>query len=124
MDVNWTAVIVGAVLAYLLGWAWYSQKMFGRGWVADNNLDMNKPGRYGMWLPMLAQAGATFLLAWVIGVTEKSDDLPFAILIALTIAGLMKAGGLFVGKSKRVIIIETGYVLAMVVVMLLTHMFL
>ena len=28
-NVNWVAVVVGAVLAYLLGWLWYSPKLFG-----------------------------------------------------------------------------------------------
>ena len=27
--VNWLAVTVGAVAAFLLGWLWYSPKLFG-----------------------------------------------------------------------------------------------
>jgi hypothetical protein len=31
-NVNWIAVTVGAVLAFLLGWLWYSPKLFGTKW--------------------------------------------------------------------------------------------
>ena len=30
--VNWVAVAVGAVVSFLAGWAWYSEKMFGKKW--------------------------------------------------------------------------------------------
>jgi len=28
-DINWVAVVVGAVLSYLAGWLWYSPRLFG-----------------------------------------------------------------------------------------------
>ena len=31
-NVNWMAVIVGALLAFFVGWAWYSPKLFGKRW--------------------------------------------------------------------------------------------
>jgi hypothetical protein len=31
-NVNWLAVIVGAVLSFVLGWLWYSPKLFGTKW--------------------------------------------------------------------------------------------
>ena len=33
-NVNWLAVIVGAIVAYLLGMLWYSPKLFGTTWAA------------------------------------------------------------------------------------------
>ncbi len=27
---NWIAVVVGAVVSFLLGWLWYSPKLFGK----------------------------------------------------------------------------------------------
>ena len=59
--------------------------------------DKNKPG---MMKGMIAQGVGTFLLAWVIGITETTDSLATAILIALTIAVLIKAGGFFSGKRQ------------------------
>ncbi len=63
---------------------------------------------------MLAQAVGTFLLAWVIGITATTDSLALAILIALTIAALVKANGFFTQKSKYAIMMESGYILVMV----------
>lgn len=119
MNVNWVAVIVGAVLAYALGWLWYSPKLFGKKWMEGIGItpDHNEP----MMPAMIAQAVGTFLLAWVIGLTETTDSILTAALIALTIAVLIKANGLFTTKSKYAIMVESGYAIAMVVVMILTH---
>jgi len=45
MEVNWIAVLVGAVAAYLLGWLWYSPKLFGTKWMAGVGItpDDNTP---------------------------------------------------------------------------------
>ena len=31
-DVSWLSVISGFVISFLLGWAWFSTKMFGTKW--------------------------------------------------------------------------------------------
>lgn len=118
-DINWLAVVVGAVLAYALGALWYSQKMFGKKWLAGIGIpaDDNTP----MMPAMIAQGAGTFMLAWVIGITETTNSLGLAILIGLTIAALIKAGGLFSKKSTYAIMTESSFVLAMVAVMILTH---
>ncbi len=36
--VNWPAVIVAAVSTFALGGLWYSPALFGRAWMAENNL--------------------------------------------------------------------------------------
>ncbi|PIR46296.1 MAG: twitching motility protein PilT [Candidatus Vogelbacteria bacterium CG10_big_fil_rev_8_21_14_0_10_45_14] len=119
VDVNWVAVIVGAVLAYALGGFWYSEKCFAKKWKAGIGTPavLNMPMAPGM----LTQAVGTFLLAWVIGVTETTGSLALAILIALSIATLIKANGFFGGKTKPAIFIETSFVLVMVIVMILVH---
>ena len=38
--VSWLAVIVGAVLSFLLGWQWYSPKLFGEKWAAGSGVKM------------------------------------------------------------------------------------
>jgi len=115
-NVNWTAVIVGAVVAYALGWLWYSPKMFGTKWMAG--VGVSADDKTPMMHAMITQAVGTFLLAWVIGVTETTNSLVTAILITLTIAVLIKANGLFSGKSRYAVVTESGYVLAMVVIMI------
>lgn len=122
IDVNWLAVIVGAVAAFIAGWVWYSPKMFATKWAQGIGIDIND-GSGPMMPAMLAQAVGTFLLAWVIGITETTNSLSFAILIAITIAVIIKANGLFSQKSKYAIMVESGYILVMVVIMIAAHVF-
>ena len=116
MGVNWTAVIAGAVVAYMLGWLWYSEKMFAVKW--REGIKLSPDDNSSMLPAMVAQAVGTFLLAWVVGITETTNNIGLAILIELTIAVLMKAGGLFSQKSRYAIMVDSGYVLAMVAVMI------
>ena len=118
-NMNWTATIVGAVAAFLLGWVWYSPTLFQKKWLEGVGIapDDNSSMKHAMF----AQIVGTFLLAWVIGITETTNSLSFAVLIALTIAVLIKANGLFSHKSKYAIMVESGFILAMVVVMIIAH---
>ena len=36
--VSWLAVIVGAIVAFLLGWLWYSPQLFGEKWAAGSGV--------------------------------------------------------------------------------------
>ena len=119
-NVNWLAVIVGAVLAFLLGWLWYSPKLFGTKWAEGVGV---QPGSAAAppAAAMVAQAAGTFLLAWVVGVTAASNALFTFMLVVLTIAVLIAAGGLFSGKSRYAISTEAGFVLAMGAVMFLVQ---
>ncbi len=98
-NVNWIAVIVGAVVSFLLGWLWYSPKLFGTKWAEGAGVKIDDAQSMPM-AAMLVQAIGTFLLAWVVGVTAASDQLIFVILIILTIGFLFVAGGLFSQKSR------------------------
>lgn len=117
-DVNWLAVIVGAVVAYALGALWYSPKLFGTKWAEGSGVSMDPEAPPPM-LAMVIQAIGTFLLAWIIGVTAVSNALLTAILIVLTIVFLMIAGGLYSQKSRYAITVEAAYVVVMAVVMII-----
>lgn len=116
VNVNWLAVITGAVAAYALGALWYSPKMFGTKWMQGVGLSESDKGP--MMPAMIAQGVGTFLLAWVIGITETTNSIFTAILIALTIAVLIKSNGLWAKKSMYAIKVESGFILAMVAVMI------
>lgn len=119
-NVNWLAVGVGTVVAFMLGGAWYSEKLFGTQWMAGVTMPADAPEGQSAGA-LVAQLVATFLLAWVVGVTAANDALLTVILITLTIAALMGAGGLFAKKSTGAIAIESGFVIAMVAVMIVVH---
>ena len=120
-NVNWLAVVIGAVLAFALGWLWYSPALFGTKWAEGVGIKLGSAD--GMPVgAMVAQAVGTFQLAWVVGVTAASNALLTFILVVLTIVALMLAGGLFARKSMYAIYTETGFVIAMAVVMFVSQM--
>jgi hypothetical protein len=116
--IEWTPVLVSFFFAYMLGWAWYSPVMFYKKWM---------PGKGGgvvehpMWMPMAAQAGATLLLAIVINIFMVYDNIAMSVLVAFTIAGFIKSNGLFAGKTKWAVTIETTYILAMTLLMVVVN---
>lgn len=41
-DVSWLSVISGFVISFLLGWAWFSTKMFGTKWAEGVGLKLGR----------------------------------------------------------------------------------
>ena len=117
--INWPAVFVGAVIAYVLGAFWYADTLFGKKWKKGIGKPAvaNTPMAYGM----LAQAFGTIFLAWLVGVAYKIGSISLLVLITLTLATLIKANGFFAGKTKYAIATETLFVVAMVLVMTFMH---
>jgi hypothetical protein len=116
-NVNWLAVGVGAVLSYLLGWLWYSPKLFGTKWAEGVGVSLGDASEMPV-AAMVIQALGTLSLAWIVGVTAVNDALFTMILIVVTLVLLMAAGGLYVKKSTDAILVEVGFVVAMTVIML------
>ena len=115
--VNWLAVAVGAVLSFLLGWAWFSPLLFVEKWIEGINVKPN-PGAKMPVGAMIMQLLGTFLLAWLVGIGAAHNALAMTILIALTIIVLFVANGLFGSKSTYAIAVEAGFVAAMAIVMI------
>jgi len=116
--VNWLAVIVGFMAAYLLGWLWYSPKLFGKKWAEAVGIDMSGETEMPA-MAMFVQAVGTFLLSWLVGITAASNALLTIILIAVTLMTLMAAGSMYCKKPGSAIAIEMGYVFTMVVLMII-----
>lgn len=117
-NVNWLAVVIGFVAAYMLGWLWYSPKLFGEQWAEGVGLDLEKASE----MPVAAmgiQAFGTFCLAWVVGITAASNALLTLILIVATFIFLQVSGGMFSQKNRTVIFIDAGYIAAMAVVLVI-----
>ncbi len=120
LNVNWIAVLIGAVVSFAIGGLWYSPKLFGLKWAEGVRLTTEQAGE--MSLPaMLLQALATFLLSWLVGITAANEALLTAILITLTISLLVISAGLFAKKSLYAIFTEAGFIVVMVFVMIATH---
>lgn len=44
IEINYVAVLVAAIAAFVLGALWYSPLLFMKAWVKAGNIDMNKKG--------------------------------------------------------------------------------
>jgi hypothetical protein len=102
----------------MLGWAWYSPVMFYEKWMKGKGAGVME---HPMWMPMAAQAGATFLFAIIVNMATADGHVGHAVLVALTIAGFIKSNGLFAGKTKWAVTIETMYILAMALLMVVVN---
>jgi hypothetical protein len=114
--VSWTAVVVGFVLSFLLGWLWYSPKMFGKKWAEGVRVPLGD----GKSMPagaMVTQALGTFGLAWLFGITATKSALLTIILVLATLILLIVSNGKYAQKSNAAVTIEAAYLLVMGIVM-------
>ena len=118
-NVNWLAVVIGFGLSFGLGFLWYSPKMFGKTWAAG--VGAKADDKSSVPTAMILQALATFGFAWVVGITAAHDDLLTIILITISIALLQAGTGKFSQHGRGAILAESGYTIAMAVVMILVH---
>lgn len=115
--VNWLAVAVGAVVSFILGWLWYSPKLFGEAWAKGVGIKLNTDMKPPV-AAMVTQATGTFLLAWFVGVTAAKSALLTLVLAFVAFLFLSLSQGLFANKGRQAILIEQGYIFVMLIVMI------
>lgn len=116
--VSWFAVIVSFVLAFLLGWLWYSPMLFGKKWAEGVGVSLHEGGPFPVFA-MVSQAIATFGLAWLIGITVAGETLLTISLILITLILFIVSNGKFAQKSNAAVAIEGSFIFAMGVLMLI-----
>ena len=132
-SVNWLAIFVAGISAFVLGGVWYSPLLFGKAWMSENRMTVDdvKKGNAGkiygiaFILSLLMAANLGMFLADTpaecTGNCAQKTDIVWG-----TIAGFL-AGfwvfcgvaiiGLFEHKSARYIFINGGYMLLALVLM-------
>ena len=108
-NVNWIAVILGTIAAFLVGWLWYSPKLFGKGWAAGSGVELGSAQSMPIFA-MVSQLVGLFLLALVVGVTATTSALMTAILAILAAATMTMSAGAFVRKSNYALGVDFGYI--------------
>jgi hypothetical protein len=70
-NINWLAVVVAAVSAFVLGGLWYSPLLFANRWMKETGLKRDSPGQNSMGITFgigfLLALVASFVLALFIG---------------------------------------------------------
>lgn len=118
--VNFLAVIIGAVVAFLAGWLWYSPMLFGPKWAEGVGVEMGTASDMP-WPAMGAQALGLLLLSWFVGVTAASNLLATVLLATVAFTVLGYSGSLFAKKSAYAARTEAGYWLVAVVLMIVVQ---
>lgn len=119
-NVNWLAVIVGALVAFFVGWLWYSPMLFGKKWAAGNGIEMGTASSMPI-AAMVLQAVGLLLVSWFVGVTAVSSALLTFILAVVAFGVMNISTGLFAKKPKAVVLIDFGYLLVAAIVMFLAQ---
>ena len=116
-DLNWIAVIVGTVVSFLVGWAWYSPKLFGKGWSEGVGVDLDKIENMPV-LAMVSQLVGLLLLALLIGLTATANMLGAAVIGILAVAALVVSNGAFAQHSNYALAVQGGYIVVVGVIMI------
>lgn len=113
--INWLAVLVAGISAFILGGVWYSPALFGNAWMKENNMTLEevKKGNKGKifgWafiLALIMSANLAMFLA------DPKTDLVWGTTAGLLAGIWVFAGiaitGLFEHKTARYIFINGGY---------------
>ena len=118
--VSWLAVIVGAVAAFIAGWAWYSPKLMGKKWADGSNVTINSADNMPVEA-MVAQFAGLFLLSWFVSLMAASDKLLTVILVTLGFIALAWSGSAFAKQSIAARNINAGYWIIAVVIMVIAN---
>ena len=116
---NWTAIIVGTIAAFVLGMIWFSPKMFGAAWSKGSH-DISAPDSPPILAMVLTFVGLA-LLAFVVSMTETNQAIGTAIAAIIAAAAIVAGMDLFSQKSGRAVLIDAGYIVACGVLMILAQ---
>ncbi len=120
VSINWLAVVVAAVAAYIVGWLWYGV-LFGKTWMKLNKMspaDIKKAKQKGMATPMILNFIGTlvtvYVLAVLIGAVEANDmigavQLAFWIWLGFLLATTVLGSVLWDGKPWGLFVLNGAY---------------
>jgi hypothetical protein len=115
--INWLAVLVAGISAFLLGGVWYSRALFGKAWMKENGLSPEQiqkgnKGKIFGWAFVLSLVMAANLGMFLGDPTYKwNAGLLYGFLTGVWIFCGIAIVALFEQKSSRYIFINGGYML-------------
>ena len=119
-NVNFIAVIVGAILSFIAGWAWYSPMLFGTKWAEGSGVKMGTANDMPL-AAMASQATGLLLMSWFVGVTAAHEMLATVFLATIGFAVLAYSGNTFSGKTAYARNVDAGYWIVALVVMIIVQ---
>lgn len=115
MELNYTAVILAAVINMVLGYVWYARKVFGNAWMADlgkKSMELKNPGQ-GYALMVLASLVIAYTLAKLVGYADAvgfGEGMMLGLLAGVGLVATTEAANcLYEGRPSRLFLINAGY---------------
>lgn len=122
-SINWLAVLVAGISAFVLGGVWYSPALFGKAWMTDNNLTMetvkngNKGKIFGIAFVLSLVMAANLAMFLNDAKTDISWGAIAGFLSGIWVFGFVAIHGLFEHRSWRLILINGGYSVVALILM-------
>lgn len=116
--VSWLAVLAGAIVSFVIGWLWYSPKLFGTKWAEGSGVKLGSADKMPT-AAMVSQGVGLLLMSWFVGVTANSNALFTVILATIAFTVLAFSGSTFSGKSSYARLVDAGYWIACLAVMII-----
>jgi hypothetical protein len=116
-SLNWLAVVVAAVVYFLLGWLWYTPAVFGKAWMAAAGIKPTKPKPSQMVRLMgltlllgVVMASALGLILRAVHADTVSTAICWAAVAAVGFAASVQAmGAQYEQRSLKYFAITAGY---------------
>ena len=118
--VSWIGVIIGAIVALLVAWLWYSPKVFGAKWAAGSGVDLSD-ARSMPVSPLIIQFIGLFLMSWFVGVTAVNNALLTVILATAAFCVMYYANGMFGRRSAYARGVDVGYWIVSLAIMIIAQ---
>ena len=130
LGMNFGAIVVSAIVAFMLGGLWYSPILFAKPWTLAHGYDLNDKAKMDEMKkgagPKYAAAFFASLIAALVlarlfvglGVVDVARGVKIAVVIWFGfVATVQLTGTLFGGKKIQLFFIDTGYQLVSFIIM-------
>ena len=134
LAINWLGVLVAGIAAMVIGFVWYSPFLFGRAWISASGInetqvaEMKKKGMAKTYVfAFLSSLVMSFAVGFLLNVVYVDTLLDAVILGVITwlgfIATVMVGGLLWEGKSPKLVVINAGHYLTIMLTMAIIQYF-
>lgn len=114
------AIILGAVVSFLIGWLWYSPKLFGEKWAEGSRVEFGTASEMPV-VAMVAQFVGLLLMSWFVSVTAANGLLLTVILGTIAFTVLAYSGNTFSQKTPYARNVDAGYWIIALVIMIICN---